>query len=116
MHSGACRARHAPERSCRGLALRLSASCLLDLLFVRAAGGGPLGLGGGLFTGGALYFLAFYFVFNLGGVCHGFLFRCESNLAGYPVDMPFYGNSPLRAAEAAAGAGLSGWHGVQARS
>src|SRR6266568_7233551 len=56
--------------SCCGLlALRLAARQFLDFLFVGAARGSALGFGSGLFAGGAFYFLAFYLVFNLGGVC-----------------------------------------------
>lgn len=94
MHSGARCARRAPEWNCCGLALRLAASQFLDLLLVRAAGRGPLGLGSCLLAGGALHFFPFCLVFNLGGVCHGFLFRCYRIWPVFPVDMPSYVNSP----------------------
>ena len=52
------------------LTLRLPARQLLDLLFLRSAGLGLLGLGSGLLAGGALQLLSFLGIFNLGGICH----------------------------------------------
>jgi hypothetical protein len=64
------------------LSLGLAAGQFLDLLFVGAAGGSPLGLRGGLLAGGALYLFAFCLVFDLGGVGHEFLFRCSRDVSG----------------------------------
>jgi len=52
------------------LTLRDAACQLFDLLLLRAAGLGLLGLRRGLLPGGALQLFAFLFVFNLGGICH----------------------------------------------
>lgn len=59
-----------PRSQSESLALRLAASQLFDLLLLLPARSSPLGLGSGLFTGGAFQFLAFQLVFNFGGVCH----------------------------------------------
>jgi hypothetical protein len=47
-----------------------AAGQLLDLLLVRTTRFGPLRLRSGLLAGGALQFLSFLLVFNLGGICH----------------------------------------------
>ena len=52
------------------LPLRDAARELLDLLLFRSAGFGPLRLGSGLLTGGALQLLPFLCIFDLGSVCH----------------------------------------------
>ena len=52
------------------LALRDAARELFDLLLLRAARLGPLRLGSGLLAGGALQFLPFLYIFNLGSICH----------------------------------------------
>jgi hypothetical protein len=52
------------------LPLGHAARQLLQLFLVFSAGSGPLRLGGGLFAGGAFYFLPFQLVFNPGRVCH----------------------------------------------
>lgn len=53
-----------------GLALRLAANQLLDLLLIASARSRPLRFRGSLLARGALYFLPFQLVFNLGGVRH----------------------------------------------
>ena len=52
------------------LPLRNAARELFDLLLRRATRFGPLRLGSGLLAGGALQFLPFLHIFNLGSVCH----------------------------------------------
>jgi len=52
------------------LPLRDAARQFLDLLLVRTTRFGPLRLRSGLLAGGALQFLPFLRVFNLGGICH----------------------------------------------
>jgi hypothetical protein len=65
------------------LALRLAARHSLDLLLLRSARFGPLRLGSGLLAGGALQFLPFLSVFNLGGICHLYPLSLQS-LHGFP--------------------------------
>jgi len=65
---GSCLA--AAPRTAEGLALGLTASQFLDLLLVRAAGFGALGLGRCLLAGGALDCFTFDLVFDLFCICH----------------------------------------------
>lgn len=64
----------------RLLALRLAASCLLQLLFVFAACAGAWTLRGRLLACRALDLFAFQYIFHCLGVCHRLLFSCDFDL------------------------------------
>lgn len=53
-----------------GLALRLSARCFFNLLLIFATGARTRALGSGLLARGALYLLAFEFVFDFTCIGH----------------------------------------------